>query len=570
MGWFKSEPLGLFYGFLAVYLLLSGITSQNKKIAFAKLAGAGIVTTFALSAWGGNQFFIIPVGLFFLALPFIRTDHRFIIWAVPLYTAVTAVTSLGFEGVAASFLFGLGGVALIVPTVFLVACILIQKKSARHKMRNGLIFLLALMVVAPTILVLNSDLQVLPIPSFRYQNALNPFLTSTDPLVDSVSEHATTTLEQSFLFHSVLMLFAGVGIWLIIKNAQSKDDRFLKTDMLAFTLILGMVGVYVSSAFIRLEVFAAVSIIVLASLGLGILTRMSFKTHAIDPMLSQKKGRIKRHLQSRAGSSMGVLFKIPYLAGIVILLVVPLAYPAESNIFTLSDSPPTILTGGTGFNVVTSDWLESLEWIKNNTPEDAVIASWWDYGYWISTMGERASVADNFTVSTNIIANIARTLLSSPDDAWNSLNEMEADYVLVFVSGQRLTSDTGQPLYLLHGGGDESKKQWFMRIAGDDVTKYVHSDGVSGTDFFWNETLLGQTFPFTPITYINFELNQESSVYRPGFQPVYIADIKYPAEGDGPLRMVYASPSFTSQEGGPVLGIFIYEVNKDYAPADSG
>ena len=33
MGWFKSEPLGLFFALLAVYLLLSGINSQNKKIS---------------------------------------------------------------------------------------------------------------------------------------------------------------------------------------------------------------------------------------------------------------------------------------------------------------------------------------------------------------------------------------------------------------------------------------------------------------------------------------------------------------------------------------------------------
>ena len=31
IGWFKSEPLGLFYGVLMVYLLLSGLKSKNKN-----------------------------------------------------------------------------------------------------------------------------------------------------------------------------------------------------------------------------------------------------------------------------------------------------------------------------------------------------------------------------------------------------------------------------------------------------------------------------------------------------------------------------------------------------------
>ena len=40
--WFKSEPLGLFYGLLGIYLFLSGISSQNRKISIAKLIGGGI------------------------------------------------------------------------------------------------------------------------------------------------------------------------------------------------------------------------------------------------------------------------------------------------------------------------------------------------------------------------------------------------------------------------------------------------------------------------------------------------------------------------------------------------
>ena len=133
IGWFKSEPLGLFFSLLAVYLLLSGINSQNKKVAFSKLIGAGIFTSFSLSAWGGNQFFIIPLGLFFIALPFLRTDHKFIVWAIPLYTIVTVLISLGLERVSSNFIFGLGGISLIVSTLFLIICIFIQNKVQKIK-----------------------------------------------------------------------------------------------------------------------------------------------------------------------------------------------------------------------------------------------------------------------------------------------------------------------------------------------------------------------------------------------------------------------------------------------------
>jgi len=209
-----------------------------------------------------------------------------------------------------------------------------------------------------------------------------------------------------------------------------------------------------------------------------------------------------------------------------------------------------------------------MEWIKNNTPKDAVVAAWWDYGYWISTMGERATLADNSTISTKVIENIAKIFLSNPDEAWHLLQEMQADYILVFVAGEKLNlPDVPGSFYRLGGGGDESKKNWFMKIAGHDISKYVHSDGISGTDYFWNETLLGKMFPFSPLGYVNpNNLSQQSQTFVHGYLGIYSKDIKFPSDGDGPLRLVYASSSFVEEKSGPMIGVFIYEVNKEYEP----
>ncbi|MCE2499154.1 MAG: hypothetical protein J4F28_09290, partial [Nitrosopumilaceae archaeon] len=77
------------------------------------------------------------------------------------------------------------------------------------------------------------------------------------------------------LFHTVFMIFAGIGIWLVIRAlARYRQDKvYVRPDMLAFALMIGMAGVYISSSYVRLEVFAAVSVIVMASLGLGMLSR---------------------------------------------------------------------------------------------------------------------------------------------------------------------------------------------------------------------------------------------------------------------------------------------------------
>jgi len=344
-----------------------------------------------------------------------------------------------------------------------------------------------------------------------------------------------------------LMLFAGIGVWLILKNSKIFD--FIKKDMISFSLIIGLIGVYISSAFVRLEVFASLSIIILSSLALSIFLREIF---------SDKTENIK--FKNSA-------LKLFLVIGLLLLLIFPLVFPGNGNVFTTTHNPPTIMNGGTTFSVSTTDWLDSMEWIKNNTPEDAVIGAWWDYGYWIQTKGERASLADNSTLIDHIIKRIAAIFVSSPDEGWKTLRDMEADYFLIFVSGQRLMSDhQNQPIYILYGGGDESKKQWFMRIAEEPLAKYLHSDGISGTDYFWNNTILGKMMPFTPIGYVNLQTNQQSVTYQPGFTPIYVKDIKFPIDEEGPLKLVYTSPSFDAEKGGTIIGVFIYEVNKDYVP----
>ena len=555
IGWFKSEPLGLFYGLLGIYLFLSGIKSKNRKIGIAKLVGGGIFLSFGLASWGGIQFFILPLGLFFLALPFLRTDHKFILWAIPVFVTSLILTALLFERPGIDFVSGIGGISLIGTTLFLVVCIIIQRISKEgHKIRNGLALLGGTVVAGFSIIFLNSNTQFLPLPSFRYLNAINPFLTTQDPLVDSVAEHSTTTIAQSFYFLSILMVFAGIGIWLIFrkKNQSNETNTLVSNDMTGFALIIGLIGVYISSAFVRLELFASISIIILASVGLAIISSEFLKARKYD------KKKIIHSTRS--------ITKISFVVVIVAILIIPAStLPGAASWITGVKAPPTILNGGTNFNISTDDWPKAMEWLKNNTPEDSVVAAWWDYGYWITTLGERISLADNATLSTKQIQDIARMLLSSPDEGWKLLQDLDADYVLIYAAAQKISNEGEDPaFYLLRGGGDESKKQWFMRIGGIPEQTYLHPDGLSGTNYFWENTLLGKMFPFSPEVYVNFGTNLQSETWQRGFEPIYQKEIKYPADGNGPLKLVYSSPSFARETPGPISGIFIYEVNKNY------
>jgi dolichyl-diphosphooligosaccharide---protein glycosyltransferase len=545
IGWFKSEPLGIFYALLGFYFFFSGIRSKNKKIAFSKIILGGIIMTFAMASWGGIQFFIIPLGLFILALPFVRKDHKFLIWSIPLFVGSFLLSALMFERPGPSFVFGLGGISLIIPTVFLVICIFIQKISKdEHKIRNGIILLISILLIGAFLVTISEELDFLPLPSFRYLNALNPFLTTLDPLTDSVAEHATTSIKLSFFFHSILLIFSAIGAWFLLSKKIPSSIIFERNEMRVFLLIMGITGVYVSSAFVRLEVFASISLIFLTSVGLSILIKEIFKIN-----LSKKKN---------------YLLKISSVMIFLILFTIPLVYPS-SNWINGVDFPPTILTGGTTYPP-SNDWIETLEWIKLNTPEDSIVASWWDYGYWISTVAERTTLIDNATLGSWQIKKVAEIFMSTPDEAWNLLTAWDADYVVIYVAAQRLDGNWNgnDSLYVLNGGGDESKKPWFMRIADVELSKYLESDGRTGSNYFWNETILGKMIPYTTLLYYNEEYEQSSEIFLNGFVPISILEINYLDDGNHPFKLVYTSPSFSDTNVDRFNAVLVYEVNKNY------
>jgi dolichyl-diphosphooligosaccharide--protein glycosyltransferase len=622
IGWFKSEPLGLFYGLLAVYLLISGIKSDKGKVSVAKIAGAGVLLAFGLASWGGVQFFILPIGLFFLALPFLRKDNKFIIWTSVIFASVFLLVTGLFERTGIGYVSSLSGFFLIGCTIFLVAFTIIKRIVGKAQLRNGLALLGGAIIAG--IAIVSSG--VIALPTFRHLNAANPFLITTDILTDSVSEHATTTIDISFYFFSILMIFVGLGAWFLFQKKVNRSLK-IKSEMAAFALIIGFLGIYFSSAFVRLEVFGSISVIILSSIGVSIL---------ISKIL--KDGHKPK----------SVVTKISFLAIIVALLMVPMVYPEKLNWANNNVGLPiTILNSGTHFNISTNDWPDAMQWLRENTPEDAVIASWWDYGYWISTLAERKTLADNSTLLDWQIRKTAAMYMSTPEDAWRILTSdvdtnvssyyvtlptdithptrptdnvydenqnkisqfktwrddsspekkydpeiadkyptlfdywesemyvfppvitgLDADYVIINLAVEKLPVDNIMDLYMLRQkGGDESKAFWFMKIADLRIFDYYNQDLTGYTNKFWDETLLGKLIPFTQILYVDPDNTEiQSDTFKPGYTSIYVKDIKFPTDGNGPFQLVYTSPSFQMDAPGPLTGSLIYKINKEYDP----
>ena len=100
-----------------------------------------------MASWGGNQFFIIPLGLFILILPLVRKDHKFLAWTIPLFVTTFLFCCTLFERPGLSFVFGIGGISLIVPTILLFVNIFIQKISKEeNKIKHGVFLLIVITI----------------------------------------------------------------------------------------------------------------------------------------------------------------------------------------------------------------------------------------------------------------------------------------------------------------------------------------------------------------------------------------------------------------------------------------
>lgn len=84
---------------------------------------------------------------------------------------------------------------------------------------------------------------------------------------------------------------------------------------------------------------------------------------------------------------------------------------------------------GPSFN---PNWQNAMNYLKTNTSEDAAILSWWDYGYWFQTGGERASIADGGNQNVTVDEIIAKRMISSNVSYFIPLLEQYGvDYVVV-------------------------------------------------------------------------------------------------------------------------------------------
>lgn len=240
-------------------------------------------------------------------------------------------------------------------------------------------------------------------------------------------------------------------------------------------------------------------------------------------------------LETHVGKEFSGVFIIMIFLLLTFSLVLPT--PGTGDMFPrtlISAYSPTTIAGGSlpmrpprpvadwiGGDPERPECIGALNWMRINLNSTDVVAAWWDYGYWITAIANKTTLADNGTTNSTQIAQIGLMFMSNETEAIKILDRFGATYVVVFTTFQSDGSDIGW--------GDEGKWRWMAKISGArygfNDTDFIEKDPDTGEPQWgtWND--MGKnTVIYKLMTYgKETTLGNPPTVYLEHFEEAYFS-----------------------------------------------
>ncbi len=460
LGFFDDETVGIFAILLFIFFFLKSIDperSNNNSLAYS-VAG-GLSLGYLFTSWGAALY---PLGItlvfVFVLILLRRYSTRLLIsygttFAVALLIAVN-VPKLGVELLTDPPVLAVGGMFLLLGIYEISRRI----KTNRQKMFFAVGFL-ALIVV---LFVGLSALGLIGSLEDKFWSVINPGArigeSPIQQLVQSVQEHRPATWGSFYFDLGIGVLFVPIGLFFAVQNPTNRN---------IFLAIFGLTAIYFAGSMARLTLLMAPAVSILWALALVQLVRPFVTILRESPKIPRRKMRFR----PRVGKEFSAAFIILMFLLLTVTFVLPSTGSDYSRVIDRAYSPTTIAASSLPLkpNEPISDWLDALNWMRVNLPPDAVVLAWWDYGYWITTIANTTTLADNGTVNVTQIGGIGRTFMSNETEALKFIKEYDVTHVVVFSS----FGTDGQSNTLYDAGyGDEGKWRWMAKIGGLDDNKY--------------------------------------------------------------------------------------------------
>ena len=446
LGFLRHEPLGILLMLLIFLFFRRSIvpnTSTRRTVVYSTLAGFCL---FYLAAeWAGSLF---PLDL------------------IPLYAVILVLVGRYSKKLFLSYSMSMGIFLLLTPflvpklgfgsltdlTWLLVVAgevVLLAREASGYIDSTKLRFLTLGGAAIATVAILAglSYLNIIALPYGKFFAVINPFVRGNVPIIASVAEHQPATWGSFFYEFGAITFLILFGIVFVIQRGRNED---------IFTVLWAVTAVYFAASFVRLTLLLAPAFCLLGAIGTVELGKPAVDIVREAVIYPKRKTRVI----SRIGREFGVAIFL-----ILLLAIIPTFWTAVRG----SYQPATIVTSSiptapsAGNELKYQDWLEALSWMRLNTPPSSTVFAWWDYGYWITALGDRRTLADNGTQNSTQIGMIAQTFLDNITMAIPNLQRYNVSYVAIFITPSGGSSGGWQ------GFGEDGKWYWMARIGNNTI-----------------------------------------------------------------------------------------------------
>jgi dolichyl-diphosphooligosaccharide--protein glycosyltransferase len=492
LGFFDTEIPGILGLLLFILMFLRSMDPKRSlRVSLIYSVGAALALAYFITGWGAAYYALDLAALFVFVLVVLKRYDRRLLINYGVTMGLALLIAIQFPYIGYSYLISAPVLPVIGAFLVLLAVEFLRHNiSAKTKMY---------MVITVPIIIIAS---VIPLMYFGYIGDIaGKFITVISPgaregaaLIASVAEHRIPSWSNLYVELGMAVIFFIAGLYFTLKKPTNRN---------IFLLIFGATGLYFGASMARLLALFAPAFALVAAIGIiGMLKPfMSLLKETPNAVMKTKRKLLR---VNKGYSILGILLILTILMTQFAFNPLQIAFSSRQTSFTprafASAYVPTSISSASLPLVPPeplNQWINMLSYTNNNLHATDVVVAWWDYGYWLSVMGNVTTLADNATIDTKQIENLGFVYMSTEEDALKMLStygQKNVQYILVFTALYVFPYDdspTGSYV-MTYGLGDEGKWVWMARISGDAKDRLTNEGFMTSGNTWSDETAFGK------------------------------------------------------------------------------